>query len=48
MADNREAMADLQRILRTREALYGMADAQVDTTGRSSDEALAAVFAALP
>jgi XRE family aerobic/anaerobic benzoate catabolism transcriptional regulator len=48
MADNREAMADLQRILRTREAFYGKADAQVDTTGRSPREALEVLLAALP
>jgi XRE family aerobic/anaerobic benzoate catabolism transcriptional regulator len=47
MADNREAMADLQRILRTREALYGKADAQVDTTGRSPQESLEALAAAV-
>jgi XRE family aerobic/anaerobic benzoate catabolism transcriptional regulator len=40
MADNRQAMADLQGILRTREALYAKADAQVQTSGRSLDEAL--------
>jgi XRE family aerobic/anaerobic benzoate catabolism transcriptional regulator len=40
MADNRQAMADLQRILRTREALYAKADAQAATSGRSPEEAL--------
>jgi XRE family aerobic/anaerobic benzoate catabolism transcriptional regulator len=38
MANSREAMADLQRILKTREALYGKADAQVETTGRTPAE----------
>ena len=32
MANNREAMADLQRILKAREPLYRRADAQFDTT----------------
>jgi XRE family aerobic/anaerobic benzoate catabolism transcriptional regulator len=40
MADNREAMADLQRILRGREPLYSKADVQIDTTRRSVDESL--------
>jgi XRE family aerobic/anaerobic benzoate catabolism transcriptional regulator len=46
MADNREAMADLERILAGREALYARADAQVDTAGRSVEEALEALAAA--
>jgi XRE family aerobic/anaerobic benzoate catabolism transcriptional regulator len=41
MADNAEAMADLERILAGREALYGKADAEVDTSGRSVEAALA-------
>lgn len=41
MADNSEAMADLERILAGREALYGKADAEVDTSGRSVEAALA-------
>lgn len=40
MADNREAMADLQRILKGRDSLYRKADAQIDTTGRSIDDSL--------
>jgi XRE family aerobic/anaerobic benzoate catabolism transcriptional regulator len=48
MADNREAMADLERILTGREALYSKADAQVDTAGRSIDDALEALAAELP
>jgi XRE family aerobic/anaerobic benzoate catabolism transcriptional regulator len=47
MADNREAMADLERILAGREALYARADAQVDTAGHSVEEALEALVAAL-
>lgn len=45
MAGNRESMADLQRILAGREALYRRADADVDTAGRSIDESLAALVA---
>ncbi|MGD0051749.1 MAG: helix-turn-helix transcriptional regulator [Vulcanimicrobiaceae bacterium] len=45
MAGNRESMADLQRILAGREALYRRADADVDTAGRSVDESLAALVA---
>lgn len=41
MADNAEAMADLERILAGREALYRKADAQVDTAGRGIDESVA-------
>jgi XRE family aerobic/anaerobic benzoate catabolism transcriptional regulator len=48
MADNREAMADLERILAGREALYGKADAEVDTGGRSIEEALEALAQTLP
>ncbi len=48
MADSREAMADLQRILKTREALYRKADVQVETTGRSPGESLALLLSALP
>jgi len=41
MAGNREAMADLKRILAGREALYGKADAVLDTSGRETGDALA-------
>jgi XRE family aerobic/anaerobic benzoate catabolism transcriptional regulator len=47
MADNREAMADLQRILRGREALYGKADAQVDTTRRGVAESFEQLLTAI-
>lgn len=40
MRDNREAMADLERILSVREPLYAKADAQVDTTGTDLEGAL--------
>jgi XRE family aerobic/anaerobic benzoate catabolism transcriptional regulator len=43
MAGNGESMADLQRILVEREALYRRADAKVDTSGRSTDETLDAL-----
>ena len=41
MAGNREAMADLRRILAGREALYGKADAVLDTSRRNIRETLA-------
>ena len=47
MADNREAMGDLQRILNGREALYGKADVQVDTTRRGVAESLEDLVGAL-
>jgi len=40
MAGNREAMADLKRILETRAALYARADASLDTTGRTPEDCL--------
>ena len=48
MADNRESMADLQRILRTREPLYAKADAQLVTTGLSVEAAEEALAGLLP
>ncbi len=45
MQASREAMADLKRILENRRALYGKADAVIDTTGRPVDESLAALVA---
>ncbi len=38
MADNRESMSDLRRILDVREPLYRKADASIDTEGRSVEE----------
>src|SRR5262245_29693456 len=40
MAGNTEAMDDLRRILEGRAALYGQADAVVDTAGRTLDQSL--------
>lgn len=48
MAENREAMADLERILAGREAMYGRADATVDTSAGSIEGALAELTEALP
>jgi XRE family transcriptional regulator, aerobic/anaerobic benzoate catabolism transcriptional regulator len=48
MAGNRESMADLQRILAGREPLYRRAEAEVDTSGRTPDDALDALVAAVP
>jgi XRE family aerobic/anaerobic benzoate catabolism transcriptional regulator len=39
MADNAEAMADLERILAGREALYRRADAEITTENRPLDDA---------
>ena len=41
MAGNQEAMDDLRRILDGRAALYGQADAIVDTTGKPMEQSLA-------
>ena len=40
MASNREAMSDLQRILKVRNPLYSKADTRIDTAGRSVEESL--------
>jgi XRE family aerobic/anaerobic benzoate catabolism transcriptional regulator len=47
MADNREAMADLRRILTVRGPLYEKADAVVDTSRRRVEDALEALLAVL-
>ena len=47
MADNRDAMADLRRILREREAFYSKADIQLDTSGRTPEEAVETLIQAL-
>jgi XRE family aerobic/anaerobic benzoate catabolism transcriptional regulator len=47
MSNNREAMADLQRILRTRDPLYRKADAQVETTRRPLQDSLDQLVAAV-
>lgn len=43
MADNDEAMEDLKRILQARDPLYRMADAVVDTSGKTVEQSLAAL-----
>ena len=48
MADNREAMADLKRILAVRGPLYARADATVDTAGRTLDATFRELLAAMP
>jgi XRE family aerobic/anaerobic benzoate catabolism transcriptional regulator len=48
MAANRESMADLQRILRTREPLYAKADAQLITTGRQPADCIDALLDIIP
>jgi XRE family aerobic/anaerobic benzoate catabolism transcriptional regulator len=40
MANNRDAMSDLKRILAERETLYSKADVQIDTTGRKFEDSL--------
>jgi XRE family aerobic/anaerobic benzoate catabolism transcriptional regulator len=40
MANHRNAMVDLRKILAEREDLYGKADLRVDTSGHSSEESL--------
>ena len=45
MAQSREAMADLRRILAGRAAFYAKADATFDTSGRSEAESFAGLLA---
>jgi XRE family aerobic/anaerobic benzoate catabolism transcriptional regulator len=47
MANNRDAMSDLKRILTEREVLYSKADIQVDTAGRSFDDSIELLIQAL-
>ncbi|HEV3334404.1 MAG TPA: helix-turn-helix transcriptional regulator [Bryobacteraceae bacterium] len=47
MANNRDAMSDLKRILTEREVLYSKADIQVDTAGRAFEESLEMLMQAL-
>ncbi len=47
MANNRDAMSDLKRILSEREALYSKADLQVETSGRTFEESLEILIQAL-
>jgi XRE family aerobic/anaerobic benzoate catabolism transcriptional regulator len=48
MADNREAMADLKRILAVRGPLYARADATVDTAGRTVEASFRQLLASVP
>jgi XRE family aerobic/anaerobic benzoate catabolism transcriptional regulator len=48
MSDNKEAMADLERILAARSPLYGRADAVIDTARCSIEASFAGLLAALP
>jgi XRE family transcriptional regulator, aerobic/anaerobic benzoate catabolism transcriptional regulator len=47
MADSRESMSDLRRILSVREPLYRMADASVDTAGHTVMESFKALLNAV-
>ena len=47
IANNRDAMSDLKRILAEREVLYSKADIQVETAGHSFEESLEALIQAL-
>ncbi len=48
MAENDRAMEDLKRILADRSPLYAKADATVDTSGRTVEESLRDLVAAVP
>ena len=48
MAENREAMADLKRMLAVREPLYARADAVVDTAGQSIEAAFRRLLDRVP
>lgn len=47
MRDNRRSMDDLRAILASREALYALADVQLDTTGRDVDGTVTALLASV-
>jgi len=47
MANNRDAMSDLKRILAEREVLYSKADIQIDTAGRTFEESVETLIQAL-
>jgi XRE family aerobic/anaerobic benzoate catabolism transcriptional regulator len=47
MAGNREAMEDLQAILSNRTPYYAKADLTFDTSGKTANESLAGLLAAL-
>jgi XRE family aerobic/anaerobic benzoate catabolism transcriptional regulator len=48
MADNKEAMADLERILAARTPFYARADAVVETAGQSIEASFRQILKALP
>ena len=48
MSDNREAMADLNRILGVRNPLYARADTAVDTAGESEEASFSRLLAVVP
>jgi XRE family aerobic/anaerobic benzoate catabolism transcriptional regulator len=48
MAENKEAMADLERILAARTPLYARADAVVETAGRAVEASFCSLLASLP
>jgi XRE family transcriptional regulator, aerobic/anaerobic benzoate catabolism transcriptional regulator len=48
MADNKEAMADLERILYARTPLYARADAVVDTAGDTVEASFSELLAVMP
>jgi XRE family aerobic/anaerobic benzoate catabolism transcriptional regulator len=48
MSENKEAMADLERILAARTPLYARADAVIDTAGCSVEASLSGLLAILP
>src|SRR5712691_253618 len=47
MANNRDAMSDLKRILAEREVLYSKSDIQIDTAGRTFEESVETLIQAL-
>jgi XRE family transcriptional regulator, aerobic/anaerobic benzoate catabolism transcriptional regulator len=47
MANNRDAMSDLKRILAEREVLYSKADIQIDTAGHTFEDSLEMLIQAL-
>jgi len=47
MANNRDAMSDLKRILAEREVLYSKADIQIDTAGRTFEDSFEVLIQAL-
>jgi XRE family transcriptional regulator, aerobic/anaerobic benzoate catabolism transcriptional regulator len=48
MSDNKEAMGDLERILRARTPLYARADAAIDTAGCPVETSFSSLLAILP